>query len=140
MPGLALLWVRTAVLYLAAGGILGGILLWNKGVLISGDVWSLLAAHIALMTWGWLLHLTFGVAYWILPRVAGQRPRAWLAGFAYGALNAGLLLAAAQSWLPLSGLLPLAGLLQFAAALAFTLHAWPRVRPAGNPAAKEGGV
>ncbi len=130
MPALARLYVRTSLIYLLVGGVLGGLLLWNKGEVLSPGMWMLLAAHIALLTWGWLLQLTLGVCYWILPRLGGQRPRAWLAAAAYGCLNAGLLLAAAQPWLPSLWLAAGAGLLQFLAGAAFLAHAWPRVRPA----------
>ncbi len=135
MPGLARLYLRTSLAYLLLGGILGGLLLWNKGATLSPRLWALLGAHIAVMLWGWLLLLTLGVAYWILPRRGGQRPRAWLAGAAYGCLNAGVV-AAALSAVPDSAvaatwLLAAGGLLQFVAAAAFMLHAWPRVRPAG---------
>ncbi len=138
MPGLARLYIRTSLVYLGLGGPLGGLLLWNKGVPFAGGAWALLGPHAVLMVWGWLLQLTFGVAYWILPRVAGERPRPWLAALAYGCLNAGLLFAAAAPWL--SGqpgfigaaatgwLRPLAGALQLAAGAAFARHLWPRVR------------
>lgn len=139
MPGLARLYVRTALVYLGAGVPLGGLLLWNKGIPYSAGVWALLGPHTVLMVWGWLLHLTFGVAYWILPRVAGERPRPWLAVLAYACLNMGLLFAAAAPWLSAApGLIgaagsdwlrPIAGALQLAAAAAFALHTWPRVRP-----------
>lgn len=132
MPGLVRLYVRTSLVYLAIGGLLGGLLLWNKGPVLSPNMWVLLGAHIALMTWGWLLHLTLGVAYWILPRIAGERPHASLAVIAYGSLNGGLLLAALQPWFAAAWLSVAAGALQFLAAVVFTAHAWPRIRPAGS--------
>ena len=68
MPNLTCRYVKTAFLYLLAGTLFGSIILWNKGAPIAG-AWRLLAPHIAFMTWGWLLLLTMGVAYWILPRL-----------------------------------------------------------------------
>lgn len=75
MPTLARWYVKTALCYLALGALLGAIILWNKGAPIPG-AWGMLAPHIALVTWGWLLLLTLGVAYWILPRWGpGASPR-----------------------------------------------------------------
>ncbi len=132
MPRLARLYLHTSLVYLAVGAILGGILLWNKGVPLSSYLWALLAAHIALMMWGWLLLLSLGVAYWILPRRGGQRPRSWLAATAYGCINAGIVAVALGSLLLGAWSVAVGGLLEFLGAAAFTLHAWPRVRPAGT--------
>lgn len=127
MPTLARWFVKTALLYLALGVLLGAVILWNKGLPIPG-AWSLLAGHIALVTWGWLLLLTLGVAYWILPRWGQERRRVWLAAVAYGGLNASLWLVALAPWLHAAWSNALGGALQALACLAFALHAWPRVR------------
>lgn len=128
MPVLSRVYVRTALLYLAAGTLLGGIILWSKAAPSSGRAWQLLAAHVALVTWGWLLQLSLGVAYWILPRFGAIRPRPWLAVTAYAVLNVALLLAALAPWLPGPWASLAAGWLQFLAVVAFVLHAWPRAR------------
>lgn len=127
MPRLARWYVKTALLYLAVGTLLGAIILWNKGITLPG-AWRLLAPHIALVTWGWLLLLTLGVAYWILPRWGQERRRVWLAASAYLCLNAGLWLVALAPWLSAAWLNAAGGALQAAGSLAFALHAWPRVR------------
>jgi hypothetical protein len=80
------------------------------------------------MMWGWLWHLTLGIAYWILPRFGADRPRSWLVGMAFACLNAGIWLTALVAWLSAPWLSVAGGLLQLLAALAFALHAWPRVR------------
>lgn len=128
MPSLARLYLRTGLVYLFVGGLLGGLILWNKGAPFSAALWSWLPAHISLMTWGWLWHLTMGVAFWILPRFGSERGRVWLAWGAYLCLNFSLWLAAATPWLRYPVISLLAGLLQLLAGLAFTFHAWPRVR------------
>jgi len=51
MPTPTRWYIKTALLYLALGGLLGVVILWNKGQPIPG-AWQLLAAHIALVTWG----------------------------------------------------------------------------------------
>lgn len=127
MPTLARWYIKTALLYLALGTLLGAIILWNKGLPIPG-AWLLLAPHIALVTWGWLLLLTLGVAYWILPRWGQERRRVWLAAGAYVFLNAGLWLVGLAPWLSAGWLNTAGGALQALGCLAFALHAWPRVR------------
>jgi hypothetical protein len=128
MPALTRAYIWAALVYLAIGAPLGGIVLWNKAVPL-GSVWPWLVAHISLVTWGWLLHLTFGVAYWILPRVRGARPRPWLAVAALVLLNVALWLAALGPWLRGPWPAAMAGLLQLLGVLAFATHAWARVIP-----------
>ncbi len=128
MPKLARWYVKTALFYLATGALFGALILWNKGLPIPG-AWRTLAPHIAFVTWGWLLLLTMGVAYWILPRWGPERRRVWLAAVAYLCLNAGLWLAALAPWLSAAWLNAAGGGLQAVGCLAFALHAWPRVRP-----------
>ena len=127
MPTLARWYLKTALLYLALGTLLGTFILWNKGQPIPG-AWQMLAPHIALVTWGWLLLLTMGVAYWILPRWGQERRRVWLAAAGYVCLNAALWLVALAPWLSAAWLNAIGGAFQAAACLAFSLHAWPRVR------------
>jgi hypothetical protein len=129
MPALTRLYVRTALIYLVIGVTFGGLILWGKASGASGARWWVwLAAHVSLVTWGWLWHLTLGVAYWILPRFGSERPHAWLAVATYACLNAALLIAATAPWLNAAWTSAAAGLLQLLAAILFTLHAWPRVR------------
>lgn len=128
MPALARWYVKTAILYLLAGTVLGSIILWNKGAPIAG-AWSLLAPHIALMTWGWLLLLTMGAAYWILPRWGRERRRERLVTVAYLCLNAAIWIVALAPWLRSPWPNAIGGLLQAAGCILFAIHAWPRVRP-----------
>jgi hypothetical protein len=128
MPALSRLYVRTAFVYLAVGTLLGGIILWGKAVPSTGRFWQFLAAHVALVTWGWLLQLSLGMAYWILPRFGLIRPRPWLAVVTYLLLNVALLLAALAPWLGSGWTSAAAGWLQFLAVVAFATHAWPRAR------------
>jgi hypothetical protein len=127
MPLLSRFYIRTALVWLVLGTTLGGIILWNKASPIPG-AWQLLTAHITLVTWGWILQLSLGVAYWILPRIGVERPRPYLAAVAYGLLNAALVIGASASLLPVPWPGILVGALQLLALLSFGLHAWPRVR------------
>lgn len=128
MPLLARLYIRTALVYLGIGALLGGGILWGKAIPSSGTAWTFLAAHVSLVTWGWLLLFSLGVAYWILPRFGALRPRPWLAVATYGMLNAALIGAALAPWLGRAWVSATAGWLQCGAILAFAAHAWPRAR------------
>ena len=55
--------------------------------------WAVLHAHLLLV--GFLLLLIFGVAFWMFPKVAGQRPGREVGWVAFALLNAGA--AAARS-------------------------------------------
>ena len=126
MPRLSALAVRAALVYLLVGFTLGGLLLANKGIPISGAMWYLLPAHIEFLLVGWTAQLILAVAFWILPRYSGgSRGNERLASWSLALLNAGILLASMQWVLP-------GRILEGIAALLFALHAWGRVRPAGK--------
>jgi hypothetical protein len=127
MPLLTRVYIRTALIWLAVGTVFGAVILWSKASPIPG-AWQLLTAHIALLTWGWLLQFTLGVAYWILPRLGTIRPRPWLAVAAYALLNTALVVTMAASLLPVAWPGVLVGALQLLSLAAFALHAWPRAR------------
>jgi hypothetical protein len=136
MPLLSAYFVRAALLYLAAGFSLGAILLINKGLPLTGYIWALLPAHIEFLIWGWMLNLTMGVAFWILPRFAfaPKRGNVKLAWLAFGLLNAGIWLVVLdplfnpQLNLPVSFL---GRVMEVLSAGSFAIHAWPRVKAAG---------
>jgi cbb3-type cytochrome oxidase subunit 1 len=124
--------VRTSMLYLITGFTLGLLLLVNKGVPISPALWRLLPAHTEFLLFGWTLQLAIGIAFWILPRFGTRRGAVWLAVLAYGLLNTGI-------WLTVTGyacsgcsaLIAGGRTLEACAVFAFTLHAWPRIKPPG---------
>jgi hypothetical protein len=136
MPLLSALFVRAALLYLATGFSLGALLLVNKALPLGGFIWALLPAHVEFLIWGWLLNLSMGVAFWILPRFTRppKRGNVKLAWLAFGLLNTGILLvvldpfAGSQSTLPIY---LIGRVLEGLSAAAFALHAWPRVKVAG---------
>lgn len=76
MPRLSCWFVRAALLHLTLGALVGGLILSAKGMpLVLGWAWQLLPAHIQVMVGGWLLQLTLGMGYWILPRLNGTGER-----------------------------------------------------------------
>jgi hypothetical protein len=138
MPRLSQLMIRSALIWLALGSSVGGLVLFNKGVPILPWLWNLRAAHIHILLVGWTVQLACGVAFWILPRLdasgsRGDERPVWLY---YGTLNAGVMLGAL--YVPIAHSVGLAagglastvaGGLYLTAALAFFVHTWPRVVP-----------
>jgi hypothetical protein len=132
VPRLSVWFIRTSLLYLGLGFTLGALLLFNKGVPLTGALWQLLPVHVEFVLVGWTIQLALGVAFWILPRWRSSRGNEALAWLAYGLLNAGVLAAGVGpglGWPPLIGLLGRGA--ELLAALAFALHAWPRVKALG---------
>ncbi|MBK9713998.1 MAG: hypothetical protein IPO81_22250 [Kouleothrix sp.] len=139
MPRLSQLMIRTALVWLALGYSLGGLVLLNKGVPLLPWLWALRSSHIHILLVGWTVQLACGVAFWILPRLdaGGSRGDERLVWGCYLCLNVGVALAALHGPLttlpaaaPIGGaLLIVVGLAYLAAALLFLLHAWPRVVP-----------
>jgi hypothetical protein len=132
MPRLSCWFIRAALLHLGIGATIGALVLAAKGYpLTLGWAWQLLGSHVHFMVAGWLVQLTFGVAFWILPRLDAQGDRgrpAW-AWASFGSLNAGVVAAALAPAAGLDALRVLAALLHLIAIVAFVVHAWPRVRP-----------
>lgn len=146
MPRLSCWFIRASLLHLGIGVVLGGLILAAKGFPGSlGWTWTLLPAHIQLLVGGWMIQLTLGMAYWILPRLsgAGDRGTPGWAWTSFGSLNIGVGGAALalllrvwwrSDWIDAA--LIVTAMLQIVALLAFARHAWPRVQPltASTPA------
>jgi hypothetical protein len=137
MPYLSRLIIRTALVWLALGYTLGGLLLLNKGLPLLAWLWALRYTHVHLLLIGWTVQFACGVAFWILPRLdaSGARGDERLVWLCYAALNAGVVLAALHDPLAAAigaaGLLDLmrvgAGVIYLVAIVAFAAHAAPRV-------------
>jgi hypothetical protein len=136
MPRLSQYFVKSALICLAIGFTIGGLILASKATpVISGLVWLWFPAHIVLLLNGWLIQLAMGVSYWILPRIEGSnRGRIRWAWASFFALQTGLILvilSLLQMWWPPAAPLFAPGVLFQAIAVGlFVVHAWPRVRPA----------
>ena len=135
MPRLSRWFIRASLVYLTIGFTLGGLILAAKGGGVDMSVWTWLPEHIVILLFGWLVQLSLGVAYWILPRVhltdRGRQRVAWLS-FIASQTGIGLtLLSLLRLWIPtIGGLLPLGLIWLVVAVAAFAVHAWPRIHAA----------
>lgn len=138
MPRMSQYFIRTALLSLALGSTIGGLMLAAKGIGQPAWIWAWRGGHVQLLLIGWLVQLACGVAIWILPRfdAAGDRGNARWGWLAYGALNSGV--AMASLYAPLAGLvgsdgvrwLPVtAGVLYAVAGSVLAVTLWRRVLP-----------
>ena len=131
--------IRTALVWLAVGSTIGGLMLLNKGVPVLPWLWALRFTHVHLLLIGWVVQFACGVAFWILPRLdaGGTRGDERLVAWSYAALNAGAVLAALHDPLVTAVaettltrlLLPSAGVLYLAAIASFAAHIIPRIVP-----------
>ncbi|MDZ7657715.1 cbb3-type cytochrome c oxidase subunit I [Fodinibius sp.] len=86
--------IKASMLYMLAGFVIGALILISKVYPESSSVWSLLSIHIEVSIFGWIIQLTMGTAYWILPRylVDKSRGNPNLAMLMVGVLNVGILI------------------------------------------------
>jgi hypothetical protein len=132
MPRLSVYFIRASLIYLLVGFAFGGLLLANKGIMISPAIWALLPIHIEFAFVGWMIQLTMGVAFWILPRLPRGSPRgderlSWLALIL---VNLGIFLVMLQGpglqWLPVAG-----RAIETMAVILFVIGNWKRIKPHG---------
>lgn len=132
MPRLSVWFVRAALIHLALGVTIGGLILAHKGIPLHPFLWRLLPAHIEFLLFGWTVQLVMGVGFWIFPRFRRSRGDERPAWIAFGLLNLGVWLAALGPTLGISTVVILVGrLAEAGAAIAFAIHIWPRVKPPG---------
>lgn len=122
--------IRASFVYLTLGFILGALLLVHKAYPLHPAIWVLMPIHIELMIFGWIIQLTLGTAYWILPRYLEGQPRGniKLSAVMVCMLNAGIVLNVFSflNFLPQNA--TLAGrLLELGAVILFILLHWNRV-------------
>jgi hypothetical protein len=137
--------IRTALAYLLAAFVVGGLVLINQGLDLDGRIAALLPVFYHLLMVGWATQLICGVALWMFPALSREQPRGdeRLGWFTYGALNAGMLLRAIfeplHAWFSASWLgwpLALSALLQIVAIWVFVAAIWPRVKARPSSSAK----
>jgi len=127
--------IRTALIYLLAAFLVGGLVLVNQGLQLHSRIGVLLPVFYHLLMVGWATQLICGVALWMFPVYSKEQPRGdeRLGWFTYGTLNAGLLLRTIfeplHIWVGGWGwTLALSALLQVLAIWVFVIAIWPRVK------------
>jgi hypothetical protein len=135
VPPLSVLYVRTALCWLAFGVTTGAVLLSAKAAPLPPAAARLFHVHTEALLLGWMVQLAMGVAWWILPkypRLPERGPAAPVRA-AWVLLNAGVLLAGLGRSLGASDAVVMAGrVLEVLAAGAFASAAWPRVKAFGK--------
>lgn len=128
------LFIKTGLLFLVAGTIMGAFL-QVRGAFGVGTGLNVETVHIHLMAIGFVLMLIMGVAYWMFPRPSGATPREAardpLAWTSYFLLTPGLVLRVLRYLFltpPLAmPVLVLSAALQAGGILCFVLAIWKRV-------------
>lgn len=133
MPPAARRFIKTALLALVTGVVMGSGMLIYQALTLQGLARAWVTVHTHLLTVGFLLNMVMGVAYWMFPRPSG-RPEERLANATWACLNGGLLLRfASEPFLYAPGGMAFqvgaaaAGVLQGAAAIMFVVGVWARV-------------
>jgi hypothetical protein len=138
MDRLSTVMVRTSMLWLIAGFVIGAAMLTDRALPGEWRLW-MAPSHAHMLFVGWFLQFVVGVAYWLLPRRRStEKPLGYqeqVAALAVAALNVGLLLRIGAEPAerigmgndPTLGLLAVSAVLQVAAALVFVTQLWPRV-------------
>lgn len=131
MPRLSVYFVRASLIYLLLGFTVGGLMLANKGLMISAMIWSLLPLHIEFAFVGWMIQLAMGVAFWILPRHRMGPPRGEerLSWAAFVAVNAGIVCLILDHLLKVSALTWIGRTAEILGVVLFIIGNWKRVKP-----------
>lgn len=129
MPRRSVWFLRASLLYLAAGCILGSLMLAQKAFPHYVSIWLVLPVHVEFLLVGWLVQLAMGVAFWILPRFGTGAPRGRedLVRLSFFTINAGVLMVVLQYWVPGAWLAGRAA--ELAAVLLYVIGTWRRVKP-----------
>jgi heme/copper-type cytochrome/quinol oxidase subunit 1 len=130
MPRLSQWLIHTAFVYLLLGFTLGALLLTHKGLPLHPALWEWLPAHMEFLLIGWIVQLTMGVAFWVLPRYwkKPRRPKEIFAQIAFVLLNLGIwLVVAGTTFQAGRGFLLTGRVVEVGAVGFFTLHAWKRI-------------
>jgi hypothetical protein len=93
MPAPSRWLIRCSLLHLIAGFTIGAFMLIAQITPLYSLIWIFLPVHIEILMFGWIIQLTMGVAYWILPRFleTGSRGNNATAWFMIICLNTGII-------------------------------------------------
>jgi cbb3-type cytochrome oxidase subunit 1 len=128
MPPHSQWFIRSSLVHLVLGFTVGGLILTAKGVPQAVWVWRLLPLHVELLLFAWLVQLVFGVAYWMFPRILGERRSSTLTWLAFWLLNLGVWTAGLGSIFGIDSAVAFGRLGEVMACVAFVSNALPRLR------------
>jgi heme/copper-type cytochrome/quinol oxidase subunit 1 len=146
--GLVRRYIKTAIVFLAVGLVLGGWMLVRRELLGVPPAPYEVSAHTHAIGVGFFAEMVLGVALWLFPRPAKEdtrySPRAaevayWILTLATAGRVVGELARPASSSLGLRWFVVLCGAGQGIAILIFFYNMWSRIRPLGSRAREEGG-
>lgn len=94
MPAPSRWMIKASMIYMFSGFTIGALILISKVYSELSAVWDLLTIHIEVSIFGWIIQLTMGTAYWILPRYLQTKSRGnpMLASAMVTILNLGILI------------------------------------------------
>jgi cbb3-type cytochrome oxidase subunit 1 len=121
--------IKASLLYMLVGFSIGALILISKVYPEFASMWGLLAVHIEVSIFGWIIQLTMGTAYWILPRylVDKSRGNPKLAMLMVAILNIGILINVASYLNMLGNSATILGrLLEVGAVVLFIVLHWNR--------------
>ena len=127
MSRISMLIVRTSLVYLVAGTTIGSLLLALKGWPEIASLTMLRPFHFEFLLFGFMVQLAFGVASWILPRIASRSGNGALVA-AIILLNGGILGSSVGDAVAVPAVLLIGRVLEVAAMGTFAWYIWPRVR------------
>lgn len=154
MPTTTRIFVKTSIVYLGLGAVLGALMLIQRWVPLGPAISHFKISHVQFLIVGWLTQFILGVAWWLFPpleiglrrdalgpvrRGQAQRGSERLFWVTFVCLNLGVVLRAVFDPLysvtqssSLGLLSSVSGLFLLAAALAFVVNTWGRVRALGK--------
>lgn len=128
------LFIKTALVYLFLGALVGGWMLLGEAGVVPASERNLIEAHAHLVGIGFFLQMVCGVALWMFPRKTGESrehaardPLAWAT---YFLITGGLGVRTLASVFPIpfgNTLVAASTFLQLGGILAFVVGIWPRV-------------
>jgi heme/copper-type cytochrome/quinol oxidase subunit 1 len=134
-------YLKTGIVFLAIGLLLGGWMIFDREIGGAYPSQYLVSAHTHAILVGFVMMMILGVALWLFPRPdksdARYNPRAaeiayWMLAAGTAIRIAGELLRMRFDGLPLRWAIVTAGLSQIAGILLFFYTMWSRIRPAGS--------
>ena len=137
MPTLTRWYLKSALVWLAAAGIVGAAAALSPLLRLPPVLTALRPVYVHVLMVGWVTQLIFGIAHWMFPKPAAARAErgerlGWLTWLA---LNGGLALrvvaepvAAGHPGGAAAWFLALSAVLQLLAGWLFVAATWPRVR------------